>query len=156
MRDCWNFLKLTGVQTKVYEYFAIWSIWPQLPYFYKLYWLLLSLVSLYTLFSAVSIVRRFSISNRKDDSPASSRIRLEAGITNLRQVVAAMFFTFGALLFSALPGAFQTFGLRRSLPLNDIMGAFSLHFAFAANVFFVLLLLHCGQWLVSRRVLSAK
>jgi len=67
-----------------------------------------------------------------------------------------MFFAFCALFFSALPGAFQTIALTRSSPLNEIIGALSLHFAFAANVFFVLLLLHCVQWLVSRRVLSAK
>jgi hypothetical protein len=32
-----------------------------------------------------------------------------------------------------------------------IIGQFRLHFAFAANVFSVLLLLHCAQWFVSRR-----
>jgi len=118
-----------------------------------LYWLLLSLVSLYTLFLAVSIVRR---SNRSNDFPETSRIGLETEITNLRQVIATMCFAFGALFFWALPGAFQTFGLSRSLPLNLIIGNFSTHFAFASNVFFVLLLLHCIQWFVSRRVPSVK
>ena len=152
MRDGGNCLKLTGVETNVYEYFAIWSIWPQLGFLYKLYWILLSLVSFYTLFSAASIDRCY----RRNDAPENSRIRLDARITNLRQVVAALVFTFGAVFFSALPGAFQTIGLSRSPPLLEIIGAFSLHFAFAANVFFVLLLLHCVQWYVSRRVLSAK
>jgi hypothetical protein len=41
------------------------------------------------------------------------------------------------------------------LPLNSIIGAFRLHFAFAAHVFFVLLLLHCVQWFVSTRVLGS-
>jgi len=140
----------------VHEYFAIWSIWSQLSTLYRLYWLLLSLVSFYSLISAASIVRRFPISNHRNASPESSRIRLEARVTNLRQVIAAMFFAFGALFFWALPGAFHTLGLSRSLPLNEIIGAFWLHFAFAANVFFVLLLLHCVQWFVSRRVLACK
>jgi hypothetical protein len=138
------------------EYFTIWSIWPQLSALYKLYWLLLSIVSLYTLFSAVSIVRRFRISNHRNELPESSRIRLEARITNLRQVIAAMFFAFGALFFWALPGAFRTLDLSRSLGMNHIIGAFGVHFAFAANVFFVLLLLHCVQWFVSRRVLVSE
>lgn len=73
---------------------------------------------------------------------------------NLRQFIAAMFFAFGALFFSALPGAFRTLDHSRYLPLNSIIGAFVLHFAFAANVFFVFLLLHCVQWFVSRRVFA--
>jgi hypothetical protein len=104
-----NCLKLIGVKTTVYpEDFAIWSIWPQLSPLYKLYWFLLSIVSLYTLFSAASIVRRSRISNHPNYSPESCRFRLEARITNLRQVIAAMFFAFGALFFWALPGAFNT------------------------------------------------
>jgi len=150
---CRELVETHRCRNKVYEYFAIWSIWPQLPFFYRLYSLLLSVVVLYTLFSTASTVRR---SKRLDDSPESSRIPLEAGITNLRQVLAAMFFAFGALFFSALPGAFQTIGLSRSLPLNDIIGHFSLHFAFAANVFIVFLFLHCVQWFVSSRILSTK
>jgi hypothetical protein len=70
----------------------------------------------------------------------------------VRQVIAAMFFAFGALFFWVLPEAFNVQGLSRSLPLTEIIGAFALHFAFAANVFFVLLLLHCVQWFASRRV----
>jgi hypothetical protein len=137
----------------MHEYFAIWSIWSQLSLLYRLYWLLLSLVGLYTLFSAALVVRRFRISNHRNDSPDSSRVWLQARITDLRQLIAAVFLAFSALFFSALPGAFTTIGLSRSLALNEIIGAFRLHFAFAANVCFVLLLLHCVQWSVSRRVL---
>ena len=134
-------------------YYAIWSIWSQLGSLCKLYWLLLSLASLYTLFSAVSIVRRLPVPNQRNDSPESSLRRLEARITNLRQVNAGMFFAFGALFFWSLPGAFHTLGLSRSYPINEYIGAFTLHFIFAANVFSVLLLLHCIQWFVSSRVL---
>jgi hypothetical protein len=157
MRDSGNCLKRIGVKTTVYpENFAIWSIWPQLPPLYKLYWLLLSIVSLYTLLSAASIVRRFPSSNHPNDSPESCRFRLEARITNLRQVISAMFFAFGALFFWALPGALNTFGDSRVSPLNGIILQFVTDFTFAANVFFVFLLLHCVQWFVSRRVLFAK
>ena len=136
----------------VYHSFGIWFIWHELGVLYKLYWLLLSLVSFYTLFSAAFIVRRFAIWDRRSDLPESSQIRLEARIANLRQLIAAMFFAFGALFFWALPGAFSTIDNSRSLPLYSIMGALGLHFAFAANVFSVLLVLHCVQWFVSRRV----
>jgi hypothetical protein len=148
-REARNCSELTGVHTVVSRVLAIWSIWSQLSVVYQLYWLVLSLVSIYTLFSAVSIVRRLPIADNWNGSPERSRIRLEASITNLRQLIAAMFFAFGALFFWALPGAFNTLG---SLPLNEIIGAFALHFAFAANVFLVLLLLQCVQWFVSRRV----
>jgi len=154
LRDSENCLKRIGVKTTVF-YFAIWSIWSQLSFLYRLYWFLLSLVGLYTLFSAVSTVRRFPISNHWNDSTESSRIWLEARITNLRQIISAVSFAFGALFFWALPGAFNTLDHSRSLPLNSIVGAFRLHFAFAANVFLVLLLLHCVQWFVSRRVLGS-
>ena len=128
----------------------------KLSVLYKLYWLLLSLVSFYTLFSAASIVRRFPISNHRNDSTESSRIPLEARITNLRQIIAAMSFAFGALFFWALPGAFNTISDGRDWNLTEIIGAFRVHFAFAANVFLVLLLLHCVQWIVSRRVLGSR
>jgi hypothetical protein len=154
LRDSRNRLKLLGVKTIMYG-FAIWSIWSQLSVLYKLYWLLLSFVSLYTLFSAAYIVRRFPISNHRNDSAERSRIRPEARITNLRQMIAAMSFAFGALFFWALPAAFNTLDHSRSLPMNSIIGAFRLHFAFAADVFFVLLLVHCVQWFVSRRVLGS-
>jgi hypothetical protein len=111
---------------EVYQHFAIWSIWSQLSLLYRLYWLLLSLVSLYTLYSAASIVGHFPVFNQRNDSPESSRARLEAGAANLRQVVTAMFFAFGALFFSALPGAFTTLDHSRDLPLNQFIGAFSL------------------------------
>ena len=154
-RDSGNCLKPIGVKTTVYD-LAIWSIWSQLGFLYRLYWLLLCLVSLYTLFSAASIVRRSRISNDRNDSTANSPIRLEARITNLRQIIAAMFFTFGALFFWALPEAFNTLGDSRSSLRNEISRAFVMDFDFAANVFFVLLFLHCVQWVVSRRVLLAK
>jgi hypothetical protein len=152
-RDSGNCLKQIGVKTTMYETVAIWSIWSQLSFLYRPYWLLLSLISLYTLFSAASLVRRLRISYQRNDSSGSSRMRAEALITNLRQVIAAMFFAFGALFFWALPSAFSTIGLSRNPPLNEIIGAFATHFAFAANVFFVLWLLHCVQWFVSRRIL---
>jgi hypothetical protein len=136
----------------VSEDFAIWSIWSQLSFLYRLFWLLLSLVSLYTYWSAASLLRRFRMPNHQNDSPESFRIRLEARITNLRQIIAAMFLTFGALFFWTLPEAFNTLGHSRSLPLGQIIGGLRLQFAFAASVFLVLLLLHCAQWLVSRRV----
>jgi hypothetical protein len=73
-------------------------------------------------------------------------------MTNLRQLIGAMFFAFGALFFWALPEAFNSIDNTHSLPWGSIMGALGLHFAFAANVFLTLLLLHCVQWFVSRRV----
>ena len=135
-------------------YYAIWSIWSQLGVLYKLYWLLLSIASLYTLFSTVSIVRRLPISNQRTDPPESSPSRLAARIADLRQIIAGMFFAFGALFFWSLPGAFNTPGLSRGYPINEYIGSFRLHFVFAANVFSVLLFLHCIQWFVSRRVLG--
>jgi hypothetical protein len=103
MRGPGNCLRLIGVNRIVY-YFAIWSIWSQLSFLYRLYWLLLCLISLYALFSVVSIVRRFPPTVKGNDSSEHSRILLEARITNLQQVITAMFFAFGALFFGRFPG----------------------------------------------------
>lgn len=132
-------------------YYAIWSIWSQLGSLYKLYWLLLSLVSFYFLFSAVSIVRYIRASNDRGVLAGTSRIQVETRIVDLRQVISAMFFVFGALFFVALPTAFDTLALSK-WPQIEYVGNFRLHFAFAANVFFVLLLLHCVQWAISSRL----
>jgi hypothetical protein len=130
----------------MYGDFVIWSIWPQLSPLYRLYWLLLSIASLYVLFSAVSLVRHHRGPHRNGSLPGARQI------TTLRQLIAAMFFAFGALFFWHLPGAFETSGDGRGIPLTQIIGSFRLHFNFAANVFIVFLLLHCLQWFVSRRV----
>lgn len=66
-----------------------------------------------------------------------------------------MFFAFGALFFWTLPSSFVTLGHSRSPYLIEVIGAFAAHCAFAANVFFVFLALHCVQWLASRRLLKS-
>ncbi len=95
---------------------------------------------------------------RSSQQPRSetSLSRLRARISNLRQVIAGMFLAFGALFFWSLPGAFNTLALSRGYPVSEYIGAFRLHFVFAANVFSILLMLHCIKWFVSRRVLPGE
>jgi hypothetical protein len=77
---------------------------------------------------------------------------LQARSANLRQLILATFYLFGIVFF---------FGLRSALwtPDNNstpggmlILENFFLHFAFAANAFFIFLVLHSVQWFVSGRV----
>jgi hypothetical protein len=127
---------------------AIWTIWPQLAFIFRLYWLILSFVSIYTLLSAASIARRLrSIGDGH---------QLTARVENLRQLIGAAFYLFGLLFFWTLPSATSWPGVSKTLPLGEIFGTFSLQFAFATNVFFVLLVLHSTQWFVSGRIRALK
>ena len=123
--------------------FAIWSLWSQLSFLYRLYWIVLLLVVMYSVFSAASILKNLGASNHGGEPDTRG--------ANLRQLNLAMLLSFGALFFFSLPSAFNTLGLSRVLPFGEIIGSLRLHFINAANVFVVLLALHCVQWLVSRR-----
>lgn len=113
---------------------------------------MLSLGGLYALFVVASVVRRVLMSNQRNDPPERSLCRLQAQIANLRQVIDGLFFTFGAVFFWTLPNAFITIGDGTGPQINEYVENFRFHFVYAANVFSALLLLHCIQWGLSRRV----
>jgi len=127
--------------------YTIWSIWGVLPILHKLFFLILVLVSIYTLYAAsITLVRLRSITNQR------SLAALQARSANTRQLVNATFYLFGFVFFLTLPGATFVSELSRTPTAMLILRNFLMHFAFAANVFFVFLVLHSLQWFVSARV----
>jgi hypothetical protein len=141
--------------------YPIWSIWTQLAFVHRLFWLLLTLVGAYVLFSAAVIWARLRsrIAHAKGENNSSSRrslADLEGRLRNMRQLIGAVLFLFWLLFFIQLPhDIWVTESGRLSLGMA-ILGTVSLDFAFGANVFFVLLVLHSAQWFVSAQVSAAR
>jgi hypothetical protein len=135
--------------------------WPILPLLSKLYILFLCIVIIYTLCSLSRILFRFyalkklSASNETHSVPkALAGLRRTA--TNIHQLILFTFFLYALIFFLQIPAAFMIFGDYKAPPLGGIIQDLSIYFAIAAEVFFVLLLLHSAHWFVSARLSSAE
>jgi hypothetical protein len=147
-----------GVQNpRSYSPHLIWSMWRDLPILYRLFFLILSVVSIYTLFAAsVVAVRLLSLRSRPESADAlflgQSLAALRARCENMRQLISGTFYLFGFIFFLRLPFAFNTFGDSNIPGGTLILRNLVVYFAFAANVYFVFLVLHSVQWSVARLV----
>lgn len=131
--------------------YPIWTFWSQLGWPYRLFWLILTLVGIYVLSSVIAtVVRLRSATDTRSSLPA-----LYARTAKLGHLISGTFYLFGLVFFLDLPTATWTLGDSRELPTLQILGQFLTQFAFAANVFFVFLVLHCCHWFVSARVARA-
>lgn len=133
--------------------YALWSIWSALSHLQQAFLLVLGVVSSYSLFSAIKTLLRLRLI-RGLGSEESTRIResisaLSIHCASVRRATGATFYLFGLVLFLGLQTVGHTLG---GGVMQQVLGNFLLHFAFAANVFFVFLVLHSIQWLVSARV----
>jgi hypothetical protein len=140
-----------------YPSYALWSIWTELPTMLRLSSLILAVIAIYSLFSATAIlVRLHSIMNLRQNKDVAALQRsvasLHARSANIRRLILATFYLFGIVFF---------FGLRFSLWTHEststsvemlILENFFQYFAFAANAFFVFLVLHLVEWFVSGRL----
>ncbi len=140
-----------------YPSYALWSIWTELPTVLLLSTVILAVIAIYSLLSATAIlVRLRSIMNPRQSKDVAALQRSAASLhsrsANVRQVTLATFYLFGIVFF---------FGLRFSLwtPESNsisvemlILENFFQYFAFAANAFFIFLVLHSVQWFVSGRL----
>ena len=131
---------------------AIWAIWPQLGVFHRLFWLVLTVAGIYTVAEAGSII--FSL--RKIGAERPSLRALSASAAKLGHLTTGMFYLFGFVFFWQLPDAARPFGLIRKMGIGEILGGFQAHFAFAANVFVVLLVMHGFHWFASARVVMVQ
>jgi hypothetical protein len=77
---------------------------------------------------------------------------LQARSANVRELVGATFYLFWFIFFVTLPLATKISELSRISLGILILQNFLMYFAFAANVFVILLVLHCVQWVVSSRI----
>ena len=136
---------------------SIWAIWRQLPLLQRLFLLMLSGVSLYSLFSATVVVlrlRSLAHPGTNDTSLQQTVAALHKRCTNVQQLIRATFYLFGLVLFLGLQWAYVILGDSRTPAAWLVLKNFEVDFAFAANVFFVLLVLHFVQWFASSRLYS--
>jgi hypothetical protein len=137
--------------------YALWSIWRELPILLDLFLLILLLVSIYTLFSATTIlVRLHSIKNQNHSEDAFPFQHLLATLKsrteNIRQLISAIFYLFGIMLFWIVPFVIRTAGNSYAPLWKGILEGCFTYSVFASNVFFILLVLHLIQWFVAVRV----
>jgi len=118
--------------------------------------LLLFVVGVYSLFSATKIltgVRSVISSGRSRDVPAFQNevAALYARSANMRHLITATFYFFGIVFFRGLRFTLWTPDGKTSV-FQLVLENFFLYFAFAANVFFIFLVLHSVQWFVCARL----
>jgi hypothetical protein len=123
---------------------------------YRLLFVILSVVSIYSLFSATAIlVRLRSIMNQPQCEDVSglqhSMAALHARSANVRQLIGATFYFFGFVFFFGLRFALRT--SETHTPVGTlILENFFLYFAFAANAFFIFLIVQSVHWFVFSRL----
>ena len=130
--------------------YALWTIWRQLSTMNRGLVLILGIVFAYCVFSTIRmIVRLHSVWNRPNQDKEIVRDAiavLGARYARLRQVIGATFYLFGLVLFLGLENITNVFGDGKEALGTRILENFLLLCAFAANVFFIFLVLHSIQW----------
>lgn len=139
--------------------YAIWSIWKNLSVLQHLFFVILTAISIYCLFSATIVVLRLRSmaslnSNPYSVSSSRSLASLHARCANIRLLIGVAFWFFGFSFFLGLQEAPHTLGHGGATVGAEILGNFVLYFAFAANVFFIFLVLHLLHWFVRSRLNS--
>jgi hypothetical protein len=132
----------------------IWFIWPYLSWAEKLACLALCTLAVYWLFLALTVVRFQAIAGDLNHAAfvQKSLVRVRKRMGTLQQATLATFYLFGFVLFACLQFAYRVLE-NSTTPLGWIVVRnFQIHFAFAANAFFVFLLLQFIQWFVADRV----
>ena len=131
--------------------FSLLVMWSQLGYLYRAFWLVVSVVGVYTLVYGGTVLFRLRSINPHDEDASSLRRSLpmyQDRLRNVRQLVAFMLYLLGFVFFLQLPS--DLYG--NSLHMMAILGALFINCAFAAYIFFVLLIVHSAQWFVSSRI----
>jgi hypothetical protein len=136
--------------------FALWEIWIELPLLHKLFFLILTGVGGYSFFSAATILARLRSIMKCSESEDIPHLQLSiaslnARAGNVRQLIGVMFCLFGLVFLLGLRFAFWTPDSKTPVGIL-ILENFYLYFAFAANTFFVFLLLVSVQWYVFSRL----
>ena len=140
--------------------YALWSIWSACSGLQKLFVALLCGVGISCLLSALVTIKRLrslrtSSSNQNIASAKASISALRDLWAQIGQVVGATFYLFGVVLCLGLQTVGRTLGDSTLASwANQVIGGFTLHCAFAANVFFIFLVLHLVQWFVHFRLNS--
>ncbi len=131
----------------------LWSIWSNLSVLNRLFFLTLCAVSIYCLLSAIIILVRLRSIRKEQSNEDSISIRrsvaaLHNRSANVRHVIGATFYLFGVVFFLGLQSAPLVLGHSADPLRMEILPTFVVLFAFAANVFLVLFVLHLVSWFV--------
>ena len=125
----------------------IWLIWPNLSLLERLSFLALCTLGVYWLFLAVTVVRFRNTAPLRENF-----VRIRKRVRNLQQATVAAFYLFGFVLSAGFLDAYFTIE-HSSTPVGWlVVRNFQIHFAFAGNVFFILLTFHFVQWFVANRI----
>jgi hypothetical protein len=132
--------------------YLLWSIWRGLSLLQRLFIELLCVISAYCLFASFRTALRLRAIEKQDSNERTIPIDgalapLYRSLANTRRIIGATFYLFGFFLFFCLQLIVNTLG-GKDFPLKQIFGSFVLCCAFAANVFFIFLVLHVAEWLV--------
>lgn len=141
------------------EPFPFWTIWRSISFLERLFFLALFLVSIYCLLSATRTLVRLRSTRRlnSDQDRVSielSLVVLRKRMANVQQTIGAAFYLFGFVLFTNLTTIGNTIDSSKTPTGYYILQNFLLQCAFAANAFFIFLVLHLIQWLVTRQINS--
>jgi hypothetical protein len=137
--------------------YAIWSIWRELSLPNRLFVFILAVIAIYSIVSATGVMKQLHALKRQGSEQPAAAIQqnieaLYSRCANLRQLLITAFYSFGFLFFLALPNATITLGDGREFPTFEILNNFLFDFVYAANIFFVFLVLHLIQWITCSRV----
>lgn len=125
----------------------IWLIWKELWLSEKLPFLVLCVLGCYSFFLAARVVRL-----QKTASGQVDIVHLRKRVRNLQKATVATFYLLGWGISAGLQFAYCIIE-HSSVPLGAIvLRNLQLHFAFAGNVFLVLLVVHVVQWFVANQV----
>jgi hypothetical protein len=132
----------------------VWLIWPYLSLSERLLFLALCALGVYSLFLAVTIARYQNASGDLNymTSVHKRLLRIRKRVRNLQQATVAAFYLFGFVLFVCFQSAYMVSGDSSTPTGWIVVRNFHIHFAFAANAFSALLVVHIIQWFVASRV----
>ena len=133
---------------------AIWLVWPYLSILERLLFGGLIVLGIYVVFSAATAVLgvrqiRASIHAGNSADAEGCFIGLRKRSARVDKLITAAFYLFGVVLFLGLQGAYFTIDDGKTPVGWSILRGFEPHFAFASNVFFMLLILHILGWFIS-------
>jgi hypothetical protein len=128
--------------------YAIWTIWRELSTVQKGLVLILGTVFAYSIFLTIrTMLRLYSVwkhPNQDGETVRDAVAALATRYAKLRQVMGATFYLFGLVLFLGLENITNFVG--DQLLGIYVLDNFLLLCAFAANAFFIFLMLHSIQW----------
>jgi len=130
------------------------AFWTELLPLCKLYALYLGGVAIYTLFSLFRIlVRLRSLKNQTATEDDENKYRILALLRDKHNHLCQLnFFStllFGLVFFLQIPENFRSLIDSSLTGWDFIFDSLVIYFAFAAGVFFVLIILHTTEWIVS-------